>query len=377
MEMNLSRRGLSRWDSTADPAVPGGDPPPGPAGRQQSAPIRLPSPPSFRWASRPPERASGPCYPGLSRRQFLAGISCASLAAQLQGQNPEADKLEPIIDIHQHTNYSGRTNAHLLAHQRAMGITQTVLLPAGRFYGLDAECGGNETVLDFSKEHPGEFVFFANEVTDLPEAPDEIRKYLKLGAIGIGEQKFRVACDSKELHRLAEVAQDFQIPILMHFMHDRYNTGIENMHKSLEKFPKVNFIGHAQTWWGNVDKDHVQSAMYPTTKVTPGGITDRLLSDYPNMFGDMSAGSGLNFLTRDEEHARWFLEKHQNKLMFGSDCNDIFGRGPGCQGANTLAGIKHLAANRQVERKILYENAKRVIKIPSISDSRRAAEKPQ
>jgi hypothetical protein len=32
--------------------------------------------------------------------------------------------------------------------------------------------------------------------------------------------------------------------------------------------------------------------MYPKTPVTPGGITDRLLSDYPNMFGDMSAGSG-------------------------------------------------------------------------------------
>ena len=33
-------------------------------------------------------------------------------------------------------------------------------------------------------------------------------------------------------------------------------------------------------------------------------ITDRLLSDYPNMYGDMSAGSGLNALLRDEEHAR-------------------------------------------------------------------------
>ena len=32
-------------------------------------------------------------------------------------------------------------------------------------------------------------------------------------------------------------------------------------------------------------------------------ITDRLLSDFPNMFGDHSAGSGLNFLTRDPDHA--------------------------------------------------------------------------
>ena len=62
--------------------------------------------------------------------------------------------------------------------------------------------------------------------------------------------------------------------------------------------------------------------MYPKTTVTPGGITDRLLSDYPNMYGDMSAGSGLNSMLRDEDHARDFLKRHQDKLLFGSDCSD-------------------------------------------------------
>jgi len=270
---------------------------------------------------------------------------------------------EPVVDIHQHTTYSGRTNAQLIAHQEAMGVTLSVLLPAGRLYGLDAECGKNDTVLALAKEHPEQFVFFANEITDIPEAREEIEKHLKLGGIGIGEQKFRVACDSPEFHRVAEIAQEFKVPVLMHFMHDRYNTGIERFHKTLEKFPNVNFIGHAQTWWGNVDKNHEQKALYPTTKVTPGGITDRLLSDYANMYGDLSAGSGLNFFTRDEEHARAFLERHQDKLMFGSDCNDVFGRGPGCQGANILANVRKMAPSKAVERKLLYGNAKRVLKL--------------
>ena len=43
----------------------------------------------------------------------------------------------------------------------------------------------------------------------------------------------------------------------------------------------MNFIGHAQTWWGNIDKNHNPTEMYPKTPVTPGGITDRLLSDHP------------------------------------------------------------------------------------------------
>ncbi|HKQ39406.1 MAG TPA: amidohydrolase family protein [Verrucomicrobiae bacterium] len=296
-----------------------------------------------------------------SRRDFLLTTAATVSAFAVGAQEAAA---EPIIDIHQHTNYSGRTNPQLIAHQKAMGVTQTILLPAGRLYGLDAQCGGNQTVVDLAKEHPGHYWYFANEITDDENAVAEVRKYLKTGGIGIGEQKFKVACDSPALHRVAEVAKEFGVPMLLHFMHDQYNTGIENFHKTLEKFPTVNFIGHAQTWWGNVDKKHEQKVMYPTGPVTRGGITDKLLSDYPNMHGDLSAGSGLNFLNRDEEHARWFLEKHQDKLMFGSDCNDIFGRGPGCQGANTIAAVRKLAGSKKIERKLLFNNAKRLLNLP-------------
>jgi len=101
--------------------------------------------------------------------------------------------------------------------------------------------------------------------------------------------------------------------------------------------------------------------LYPDTKVTPGGISDRLLADYPNMFGDLSAGSGQNALTRDEAHAAAFLERHQDKLLYGSDCNDHTGAGDGCSGAGTLAIVRRLSASRAIERKILHNNANRVI----------------
>jgi predicted TIM-barrel fold metal-dependent hydrolase len=297
----------------------------------------------------------------ISRREFLTCSVCLLGATALNSAETTAP--EPIIDIHQHTTYSGRTNEQLIAHQKAMGVTTTILLPAGRLYGLDAECGRNETVVELSSQRPSEYLFFANELPDIPETRVEIERYLRRGAIGIGEQKFRVACDSPELHLIAQIAREYGVPVLMHFMHGRYNTGIENMHKTLEKFPQVNFIGHAQTWWGNIDKNHKQEELYPLTKVTPGGITDRLLTDYPNMFGDMSAGSGLNFLIRDEEHAKGFIERHQDKLMFGSDCNDTIGRGPGCQGAQILANIRRLVPGKRIERKLLYENARRVLKV--------------
>ena len=81
------------------------------------------------------------------------------------------------------------------------------------------------------------------------------------------------------------------------------------------------------------------------------------------MFGDLSAGSGQNSITRDEEHARGFLDRHQDKLLFGSDCNDSKGEGGGCIGAGTLELLKKLAPDIDAWRKIVRGNALRVMKL--------------
>ena len=129
-----------------------------------------------------------------------------------------------------------------------MGVTQTILLPAGSLDGLAANCTGNQDCHEFAKQFPGQYFFGANEVPNLPGARQELEKYLKLGGIIIAEQKFHLDCDSPAIEMVAEIAQEFRVPVLMHFQHETYNLRIERMHKTLEKFPKVNFIGHAQTW---------------------------------------------------------------------------------------------------------------------------------
>jgi predicted TIM-barrel fold metal-dependent hydrolase len=297
----------------------------------------------------------------LPRRNFLF-TSAAAAAATLAGVRGAT--AEPVIDIHQHTDYSGRTDEQMLAHQRTMGVTHTVLLPAGRFFQLEAGASGNARVQEVARQHPGEYFFFANEVPYLSDARDVIVGALKAGAHGIGEQKFMVDADSRAVEMVAEIAGEFGVPVLLHFQFGRYNTSFERFHTILEKFPKVNFIGHAQTWWANIDAKADQAVLYPKGPVTPGGITDRLLTDYPNMFGDMSAGSGLNAMLRDEDHARSFLARHQDKLLYGSDCSDSVGTGEKCSGSQMLATIRRLAPDKTAERKILFENAKRVLKLP-------------
>jgi len=312
----------------------------------------------------------------MTRRSFLssaaaagaiAAVSCSSEAPPAevseQATAPESSADIAIIDIHQHTPYSGRTADELVEHQLGMGIARTVLLPAGRRLGLAADAGGNEAVWALRDRYPDRFVCFANELPDIPETREVLEKYLKKGAIGIGEQKFPVESDSKHIELVATIAKEYDVPVLLHFQHEAYNFHFENFHKILEKFPTVNFIGHAQTWWGHVDKNHDPADLYPKTPVTPGGLTDRYLADYPNMYGDLSAGSGRNSITRDEEQGAQFLMRHQDKLLFGSDCSDPVAGSEKCIGVPTLALLRKLIPDQAILRKILHDNAKKIMDV--------------
>ena len=97
--------------------------------------------------------------------------------------------------------------------------------------------------------------------------------------------------------------------------------------------------------------------------IIPGGMTDRLLSDYPNMYGDLSAGSGYRAFIRDEDHARAFFARHQDKLLYGSDCSDPVGQGPACSGIQQINSVRRFSPDKNAERKILYGNARRVLKL--------------
>lgn len=304
----------------------------------------------------------------IGRRQILAATAGALVASRCGGPeppaaNPATSSRHRVIDFHQHTNYAGRADDDLVAHQRRMGVDLTVLLPAGSRFGLAADALGNDSVAALARRFPREFLYFANELPNIPDTRPVLERFLRLGAVGIGEQKFEVACDSRAMQLVYSIAREFDVPVLIHFQHERYNTGIERFHTMLEKFPSVNFIGHAQTWWGNIDAQHDQAVMYPKTPVTSGGITDQLLSNYENVYGDLSAGSGLNSMLRDEEHAIGFLERHQDRLLWASDCNDASGEGEGCIGSKSQAAVRRLAPSGSIAEKILAGNAKRLLQL--------------
>ena len=327
----------------------------------------------------------------MKRRTFLRRASVGSLAISAGGfsrtasaaiEPAEVQVIEgtggPTIDIHQHVNFHGRSNDDMVAHQRRMGVGKTILLPAGmetsrasthmgKSNGLAARVFGTTAAAKLAMQYPDEFIWFCNEVSDIDNAQSELEKWLKRGASGIGEQKFGLDCDSAEMQLVYQIARDYKVPVLLHFQHGKYNMGFERFHKMLEKYPTVNFFGHAQTWWGNIDANHKQEEMYPKTKVTAGGITDKYLADYPNMFGDMSAGSGQNAFTRDLDHAAEFIVRHQDKLCYGTDCKDPDGHGKTCSGSGTRDVILQLTDDPAIREKIFRANAKK--SIPALADA--------
>jgi predicted TIM-barrel fold metal-dependent hydrolase len=215
------------------------------------------------------------------------------------------------------------------------------------------------------------------------DAAEVFRKAISGGAVSIGELKYHLALDSPEMRRVYDVSAEMQVPVLLHiqnFPHFPgelpYNTGYTQFDKVVRAYPKTNFIGHADLFWAHISADVPTDRGYPSGPIKPGGLTDKWLSDFPNLYADISANSGNNALSRDIDFSRDFIIRHQSKLIFGSDCSCIDGKGAGIsQGRNpeasrlagkcvaraTLGLLKQLTSP-EVFRKVTWENGTRLFK---------------
>jgi len=202
--------------------------------------------------------------------------------------------------------------------------------------------------------------------------------------VSMGELKFHLALDSPEMRRVYDISADLQVPVMMHiqnFPHFQgelpYNTGYPQFDKILKASPKTIFIGHADLFWAHISADVPTDRGYPTGPVKPGGLTDRLLSDFPNLYADMSANSGNNALSRDADFSRDFIVRHRSKLIFGSDCSCTDGNGAGisqgnnpeaarlegkCVARATLGLLKGLTTP-EIFRQITWENGNQLFKL--------------
>ena len=55
--------------------------------------------------------------------------------------------------------------------------------------------------------------------------------------------------------------------------------------------------------------------------------------------------------------------RHQDKLVYGSDCSDRDGVDEHCTGWITLGLVRRLNASKKIQRKLLYENARKMFRL--------------
>jgi len=285
-----------------------------------------------------------------------------------------------MIDFHQHIGHRGRTVEHLLAHQDAYGVRQAVVLPIDRSLseGNDlAEHMPVEQVLAAAREHPDRVIPFCHVDPRHPDALDRVRRYHEAGARCFGEHKLRLPCDLPAAMAVYRLCGELGLPVLLHFEYVNYNYNFEDFDAVLRACPKTVFIGHAQAWWANISAgvphpgDHGYTA-YPTGPVVRGGLTDRWLTEYPNLYADLSAGSGLGGITRDPEFARDFVNRQRKKLLWATDCPCRDGKGDwgdgrrrDCFAARSLPVLRDLAADEATYLDVTGGNARRLLGLAS------------
>jgi hypothetical protein len=97
--------------------------------------------------------------------------------------------------------------------------------------------------------------------------------------------------------------------------------GLPRLERVLRELPGTVFIGHGPAFWAEISADvpEAQRGSYPKGPVRQGGAVPRLLDSCPNLCADLSAGSGYNAITRDPAFGLEFLDRFQDKLLFGTD----------------------------------------------------------
>lgn len=251
------------------------------------------------------------------------------------------------IDIHVHSvperfvvkeDGGYATPAELRKMYDFCGVEAGILLPPGAHSECSYDTISQREACAMVRDNPDTFAgWFCNinpkmgdnaVDTDLSYYMEQMKKK---GAKGIGELTLNLPFDDPFVLNLFHHAEKSGMPVTFHIGapggHDYGlidEIGLPRLEKVLAMFPRLKFLGHSQKFWAEISGGLTEEerAGYPKGKVLPGGRVTELMRRYPNLCGDLSAGSGCNALMRDSDHAAEFLEEFQDRLFFGTDiCN--------------------------------------------------------
>ena len=288
-----------------------------------------------------------------------------------------------IIDAHNHPDWHGHDFDKFLANMDMYGIEKTWL--------LNWECEKHEysshyhqvipadvlsspggpipfsRCLAYKERAPERFVLGYCPDPRSPEACSKLlAAYNIYGARVCGELKCRMMYDNPDALRLFRLAGELGMPVIFHLEYDRQPTcqdrrgewwggTIDTLERMLAACPKTIFLGHAPGFWIHISDDELwRTCTYPPDNAPVKGIGRivELLRRYPNLYCDISAGSGYRALQRDPIFAAKFLNEFQDRVLFARDFFDDEHR----------PFLNSLGLPQEVLEQIFCKNAERLIK---------------
>ena len=268
-----------------------------------------------------------------------------------------------MIDIHTHIgplsfapDWPTLTAEMLIERMDENGIEKSVILTLDSPEAVDG-CLTVPEALKAVDTYPDRLIAFAAVDPRRNKVAEKIRLYREMGCRGFGEHKMGLEVDDPRCQVIYETCGEIGWSVLFH--HDPQlnidENGLPRTEQMVKKFPETKFIMHGPGWWCEISGDCTVRGGYPKGPVSPGGAIDRLLSAYPNLYADISAGSGHNALTRDLGFTPGFLDRHWQKICFGTD---LLRDG---QELPTVDWFKNLDLTPEKRAAIAWQNADKLI----------------
>ena len=245
-----------------------------------------------------------------------------------------------MIDVHGHIGRVGRERTdtlsaeQLVAKMDAWGIERACVLPLSDCpEGWYLHCSTDD-ILAACKRFPDRLIPFClvdprfGDNTAHTDFRDLLAEYRELGCVGIGEFIPDLYFDDPKCLNLYGQAGEAGLPVLFDMtatIERSYGVvddpGQPRLERALRECPDTVFIGHGPAFWSEISGDvpEAERGGYPKGPVAPGGAVPRLMDEYANLWADLSAGSGYNAITRDPAFGLAFLDRFQDKLLFGTD----------------------------------------------------------
>jgi predicted TIM-barrel fold metal-dependent hydrolase len=317
----------------------------------------------------------------ISRRDFhqrAAGFLAAavsSFSSVVSNPGAQADekkeKFPPgrYVDMHTHLGQTWNTQPPLTAEallrwMDAGNISQAVVLPL-----VNPEASAYPLTTDYvlaqTKPYRERLIPFCSVdprtsyVGGHKGLLEMLAKYKEAGCRGFGEHKPGVPIDDPRNIAIYRACAEVKLPVLFHLdnLRNTDKPSLPGLEKVLKEVPDCTLIGHGPGWWASISGGVTEKDLggYPRGAVAPGGAIDRLMEKYKNIYGELSAGSGANAISRDEKFGREFLIRRADRLMFGTDYLH-----PG-QNVPQLELFAKIDLPAEVAAKVFRDNARRLL----------------